>query len=96
MPSVFKLTPDKLLHGAEYTLFGILLVRWLRVALPGLSEMGLCGMVLLSGGLAAALDENYQRLIPNRTPDIRDWFVDLAGLLTGCVVYLVLKRRLKN
>ena len=35
-----------------------------------------------------AFDETYQKLIPNRTSSVQDWFADAAGAMIGALLSL--------
>ncbi len=66
---------DKVLHVAEYSVYGLLLLLPVR----GLRWRG--RFVALAVGLAyAAFDEWFQTTIPGRTGDVTDWAADAAGL----------------
>lgn len=82
IPKVFQLTPDKLIHFVEYFVVSFFLARVLaaRPRLEMRQVLWLCGGI---GMAAAALDEVYQSFIPGRTPDYRDWLIDIGGVWAG-------------
>lgn len=92
IPSIFKLTPDKLIHCVEYFVLGFLLSRWLEFELK-LSWKKTAGIVLLVGATCGIIDELYQNLTPNRTPDFYDWCLDFTGLALSVLAFSVLKKR---
>ncbi len=71
---------DKVAHLLEYSLLGLLLGRAIRFTLRGRRPAAAVGLTLLAGGAVGALDELYQRRIPGRSCDIRDWIVDVAAV----------------
>ena len=94
IPSVFKLTPDKLIHCLEYFVFGFLLIRWIVVEF----RMRFIYQVLLTlllGSICAMLDELYQHLTPGRTPDVWDWCLDVVGVLLSILVFYLFRNKLK-
>jgi VanZ family protein len=95
IPGVFQLTPDKLLHCGEYFVFGFLITRWVDTELKSpISKIVLS--VLILGGLCAMVDELYQHLTPNRTPDVYDWIIDFAGIAISIPSFYFLQRFRKN
>jgi VanZ family protein len=82
----FPILNDKVLHLMFYFPLGWLLalttLRWWKV--------------LIIGALMAALDECYQGLIPGRVPDVMDWIMDMAGILSGWIVEYRLKGRRRS
>ncbi len=68
---------DKLVHGLEFGLFGMLLFRAFRF--PG-SHPNPYRMTLLFGILYAASDEIHQLFVPGRFCSVGDFIVDSAGL----------------
>lgn len=97
IPKGFQLTPDKLIHCVEYFILGVLIYRWLLSEF-GFTKIHLLFLVtLLIGSAFGALDENYQRLTPGRTPDIWDWVLDTIGVLLAAIAgYLIWSRKQKS
>jgi len=93
IPAVFSLTPDKLIHCLEYAVLGFFIFRWLRLeyTLYTLSRISLTTFFL--GSLMGAFDENYQRLIPGRSPDFWDWVLDAIGVLLSVLFLNYLAKR---
>lgn len=83
---------DKLLHVAEYLVFGLLLARALRAQLrvrrPLLAAAMALGLVLLIG----AADESLQSFIPGRECSALDLAADVVGGAIAQLVYLVVAR----
>jgi VanZ family protein len=48
-------------------------------------------LVILTGCVLGALDENYQRLT-GRCPSLADWSADVLGVLAGALFWLLLRR----
>ncbi|HTH57555.1 MAG TPA: VanZ family protein [Cyclobacteriaceae bacterium] len=92
IPSIFQLTPDKLIHCVEYFVLGFLLSRWFAAELK-LSWKKVVLIVLLTGALCGVTDELYQNLTPNRTPDFYDWCLDFIGVGLSTFVFSALKEK---
>ncbi len=75
LPQELGRVNDKLLHGIAYSGAGGL-ARLATGSLPWATA---------AVALLGAVDENYQRLIPGRTPDPLDWTADLAGGFLGAL-----------
>lgn len=71
---------DKLAHLLEYSLLGLLLGRAIRFTLAGLGRAAAVGLTIGAGAAVGALDEIYQRGVPGRSSDVRDWAVDVAAV----------------
>ncbi len=80
IPKAFELTPDKLIHCAEYAVLGFFLFRWIDLEFR-LKRSSTALLTLLVGSAFGILDESYQRLIPGRTPDVYDWVLDTIGVV---------------
>ncbi|QSR85423.1 VanZ family protein [Methylacidimicrobium sp. B4] len=76
LPQELSRVNDKLLHGIAYSGAGLLA----RLA-TGSTPAATAAVAALG-----AIDENYQRLIPGRTPDPRDWAADLVGGFLGALL----------
>ncbi|MGD9896384.1 MAG: VanZ family protein [Candidatus Methylacidiphilaceae bacterium] len=76
LPQELGRVNDKLLHATAYSGAGLLA----RMA-AGSTPWATAAVALLG-----AIDENYQRLIPGRTPDPRDWAADVAGGFLGALL----------
>lgn len=85
IPKFFQLTPDKLIHGLEYFTLGAFVGRW-AAAEFAFGIMRKAGLILFICGLCGMLDEFYQHLTPNRSPDFYDWCLDFTGALLSTVL----------
>lgn len=86
IPEVFTLTPDKLIHCLEYAVLGFFLFRWLSLEYTSQALFKISLMTFLLGSMMGAIDENYQRLTPGRSPDFWDWVLDSIGVLLAVLV----------
>jgi VanZ family protein len=86
IPKGFQLTPDKLIHCVEYFILGVLIYRWFLIEFTINKIYYIFIFTLLIGSTFGALDENYQRLTPGRTPDVWDWVLDTVGVLIAALV----------
>lgn len=93
IPEAFSLTPDKLIHCAEYAVLGFFLFRWLRLEFASRTLYKISLITFLLGSFIGVLDENYQRLTPGRSPDFWDWVLDSTGVL---LVLMVMNYRAKK
>ena len=94
IPEIFQFTPDKLIHCAEYFTLGFMIMRWANAefALWGQTKIQL--LVLLIGAVCGMTDELYQNLIPNRSPDIYDWYLDLTGIILSMPAFSFWKAKI--
>lgn len=82
---------DKVLHGTEYAVLGLLLGRaFLAAGLPW-PEALLLAAVFAS--LYGASDEWHQSFVPGRDSDPKDWIADSCGALLGASIPALLRRR---
>ena len=86
IPSVFKFTPDKLIHCLEYAVLGVFIFRWIRLELGASPMTKVRVTAFLLGSFMGIIDENYQRLIPGRQSDFWDWVLDSVGVVIAIVV----------
>jgi len=96
IPSAFQFAPDKLIHCAEYFVFGYLLFNWLKLEFSGTKQHLIIIATILLGSMMGIIDENYQRLTPGRSPDIWDWVLDTIGVLLAIGLILLLNRMAEN
>jgi VanZ family protein len=95
IPHFFTFTPDKLIHCLEYAVLGFFLFQWLRLEYASHTLTWHSVTTVISGSLMAIIDENYQRLIPERFPDFWDWVLDFAGvLLIVILLNFLIKRKI--
>lgn len=81
-------TVRKLAHFAEFTLEGFLLMLCLRAYTNRFVRH--ISWPLLGGMTTALLDETIQRFIPNRTSQVTDVWIDMAGVVFGALIALIL------
>lgn len=85
LPKIVILSPDKLLHLAEYGILGFLVFKsFNKVSLPIIA-----GLLFF-----ACLDEIWQSFVPGRNPSIYDVFADIIGftVVIGSMYYFSRKR----
>lgn len=78
----------KLAHFAEFTMEGFLLMLCLRVYTAHFVRH--MSWPLLGGMTTALMDETIQRFIPNRTSSVTDVWIDMAGVVCGLFVALII------
>lgn len=81
LPSLPLPSEDKVLHVAEYFVYGLLLL----LPLGGLGWRGR-GLALAVGVAYALFDEAYQTTVPGRFGDLADVAADAVGLLLAAAV----------
>ena len=77
---------DKLVHFGLYLGLGLTLGR--AASVSGFTGVGVLLGLLLAGIAFAAIDELLQNWVPRRAPQMADWLADVAGLVTGYVLYV--------
>lgn len=77
--SLFFLPPDKVVHFLLYLALGSLLAWARHAGGRGIPHVAL----VLAGAAYGGLDEVHQAFVPRRSPDIEDWFADVAGVVVG-------------
>jgi len=88
IPHFFEFTPDKLVHFAEYFILGIFLQRWLNFDYADWRRSKKLLIGICIGALVGTIDEFWQSFIPGRSPDYRDWLMDVTGvLIAGWIFY---------
>lgn len=81
-------TIRKLAHFAEFTMEGFLLMLCLRVYTAHFVRH--MSWPLLGGMTTALMDETIQRFVPNRTSSVTDVWIDMAGVVCGLFVALII------
>jgi VanZ family protein len=78
---------DKLAHGLEYAVLGLLLVRGLAREPRTACWPALAAILAAVAAVAVfgALDEWHQAAIPGRSPGIGDWTADVVGAGLGAL-----------
>lgn len=83
-PSLPKLGPpwiSSATHFGEYLVLAFLLAR-ANGARTG----------VLGAAVYGVTDELHQAFVPGRTPDVADWFADMAGAFVGVWLYRLTRR----
>jgi VanZ family protein len=83
---------DKLAHGTEYAILGLLLARLLTARSLRPLVVSLLLVVAIGASIAAA-DEMFQGTVPGRQRDPMDWVADVTGLTVGASLMLRVIRR---
>lgn len=80
----------KLAHFTEFASLGMILT-WLTVLLskPAVLSLG-------SGFATACIDETIQLFVPDRGPAFTDVLIDTSGVLTGILLFLLIRRLRRN
>ena len=78
----------KLAHFCEFSLLGFWFMLCLRVYTNRFVRH--ISWPLLGGMTTALLDETIQRFIPNRTSQVTDVWIDMAGVVFGALIALIL------
>lgn len=74
-------------HFIAYLILGILLMYALRR--KGIRSTWITFAI---GGLYAISDEIHQLYVPGRSAELRDVFIDSIGVVSGIMIYLLLRR----
>lgn len=83
---------DKIAHFMEYSVLAILFHQ--VIMMNRRRNQNLIALVVVIICVAiAGLDEIYQSLIPGRQSSVTDLYADLAGIITGTFVSLILYRK---
>jgi VanZ family protein len=86
---------DWLVHGAEYAMLQILLLRALSGGMEKLPGWRRLILALALGWATGALDEFWQSFTPGRFSTVLDALADAMGALAGSVLYMPLSRMLR-
>jgi VanZ family protein len=90
VPSVM---PDFIPHFIEYAVFACLLTAaiWATKKQMPAGLIGLWAICFTS--IYAASDEFHQSFVPGRTPDVKDWAVDVLAAIVIAAVFFFLRAR---
>ncbi|MDD8019640.1 MAG: VanZ family protein [Acidobacteriota bacterium] len=83
---------DKAAHWTEFTILGVLLVFGFYRYFAHQTFLAFY-LSLMTGLLIGLGDEIHQLFVRNRQCDWTDWLADLAGILTGCLLFWLIHRR---
>lgn len=88
---------DKLVHGVEFSLLGMVLARALRWEeyYHHLKRHWYVYFGLIVP-LIALSDEVHQYFIPDRKSDLIDWIVDVCGAIAGALIYVWYRNRFSD
>ena len=93
-PELQAIPFDKLAHFLEYAVFAILAFRSFSQLVPRMNLDLAYFLCLLFMALFAGFDEYYQRFVPGRYTDVKDFATDLAGAaLVGTFLWLRARRK---
>ena len=87
IPKVAMMSWDKLLHIAEYFIFGILGYRAFQFDLKNIKYF-----LPIFGIIFGCIDEIWQSFIPGRYPSYYDIIADGFGTIIGVIVFNLFKR----
>lgn len=79
---------DKILHGIEYAILGLLLTRPIFILRPGLSPSALILITVSIATIYGVSDEIHQAFVPGRMPNFWDVMADFFGSYIGTFSYL--------
>tara|TARA_B100000945_G_C20319292_1_gene566840 strand:- start:599 stop:949 length:351 start_codon:yes stop_codon:yes gene_type:complete len=74
---------DKIVHFFEYMVLGFLMINMLTINRMSKTKWYLSILFFL---IFPAIDEFLQSFIPNRTPDIYDYYADILGCFVGAYI----------
>lgn len=77
---------DKVVHAGLYTVLGLALA-YARFCGPSAIPHG---MVIVIGAFYGASDEWHQHFVPGRSPSWGDWVADVAGVVLGYGLVMLL------
>jgi VanZ family protein len=81
VPAAFAGTPDYLLHGGGYFVFGVLSVRAVARGLASPRSVSVLAAGVAIAVLYGASDEWHQSFVPGRDPSLLDLLADSVGAL---------------
>jgi len=82
---------DKLLHGLEYGMFGILLYRAFHQTIGSIGSISLAIVCAIAFGIS---DEIHQWFVPNRQADIFDLLADTLGATLFILTWVFLTKKI--
>lgn len=85
-------------HFTEYMILGVLLYTNYRLICQKCSIARTFINSLFTGVIIALIDESIQAFTPGRSCEVRDVWIDFAGVCVGVLIigYLILKKFVKN
>lgn len=85
-PAVFGGTPDFILHGSGYFLFGALAIRAVGRGLASPRSFAVLAAGVVIAVLYGASDEWHQSFVPGRDASLRDLLADSAGAIAAAAL----------
>ncbi|MDZ7860238.1 MAG: VanZ family protein [Candidatus Krumholzibacteriota bacterium] len=83
---------DKVIHYFEYSILALLFYRGLIYERWDINNTLYGFIVILGSGSIALMDEFYQSFVPGRDASFFDLIADISGIITGTVVYYIVRR----
>jgi VanZ family protein len=83
---------DKVVHFVEYAVFAVLFYRGMSYYDSRVKPVSVLVVIISSIGVGA-IDELHQSFMPARHPSLMDLTADIAGIITGTFVAMVLHSR---
>lgn len=83
---------DKLIHLAEYAIFGFLLIRAVDSSGNGLSIRKAVIITFIIGTFCGLTDELHQSVVPGRYATVADFIFDSIGTFTGAVLFSISRK----
>lgn len=90
LPSFFSSLSDKLVHGVEYGILGILLYRALRHTTQISQSIGVAIFCAAAFGIS---DELHQLYVPHRHADIWDVIADTSGATFFILIWVFITKK---
>ncbi len=90
LPSFSFPMSDKLLHGLEYGMLGILLYRAFHQTIGSIGSMSLAIVCAVAFGIS---DEIHQWFVPNRQADLLDLLADTLGATLFILAWVFLTKK---
>ncbi len=78
-PTLFQVAGDKVLHGIEYGILGVLCYRAFRYAAGSWAAGAALGLAILSAAGYGLSDEIHQAFVPSRESGVSDVLADAVG-----------------
>ena len=86
-PPVPEGVDQDLLHFPEYAVLGFLLARAIQGGRPGRAAWAAMLAAFLLSAIVGASDEFHQAFVPERVPDVADWWHDMIGAAAGVLAW---------
>ena len=88
---------DKLMHLAEYSVLGFLLMRAITGSDGNVKYNKTILLTLVVGAVCGFTDELHQSVVPGRYATVADFVFDTLGIAVGIALfYMIKKRRITN